>query len=446
MFDSFGYPGTQSSVFQCFAADCRYIKDLSRFWFCMPTLSIDAERLRDRFDTFNEIGATEDGGVNRPSLSAANKTARDTLVDWFRNAGLTVEVDEMGNIFGRRTGRDPDGDAVLFGSHIDSQYNGGRYDGVVGVLGGLEVIETLNDRGIETDRPLEVVAWSNEEGVRFQPDMLGSGVYTGVFDLDYAYDREDKTGATFGEELDRIGYSGERPCEADDLHCYFELHVEQGPFLEDAGLSVGVVEGVFGFSWLDVTFEGQANHAGPTPMDMRHDAFVAAADVTRAVRGITATGGTDLVGTVGSVDVWPNAINVIPERVEFTIDFRSSDTDAIEAAVDRIRDEIEWAAKREGVDYTIEEIMRIEADPFDEGCIETVEAAATDAGCEYTRLVSGAGHDATYLNAIVPTSMIFVPSVDGISHRESEYTEWEDVALGTDVLYRTVKKAASKTS
>ncbi|UHQ96168.1 Zn-dependent hydrolase [Natrinema halophilum] len=409
----------------------------------MTTATIDERRFRERFDEFSQIGATDAGGVNRPALSDENKKARDTLVEWFRDAGLEVRIDEMGNIFGRREGRDSSAAPVMSGSHIDSQYNGGRYDGVVGVLSALEVVEALNDAGVETDRPLEIVAWSNEEGVRFQPDMLGSGVFTDVFDLEYAYDREDKDGNRFGDELERVGYKGEEPCEPDDIHCYFELHVEQGPFLEQADLSVGVVEGVFGFSWMNVSFEGQANHAGPTPMNMRHDAFVATADVTKAVREITATEGTDLVGTVGSVDVWPNAINVIPERVEFTLDFRSYDNAVVETAVERIQNEIEWAAEREGLEYEIEEIMRVDADPFDADCIETVANAAEDAGCEYTRLVSGAGHDANYLNTIAPTSMIFVPSVDGISHRENEYTEWEDIVTGADVLLRAVTEQAS---
>jgi len=410
----------------------------------MAQVSIDSERFSRRFEAFSEIGATENGGVNRPSLSDANREARDTLVEWLREAGLDVRIDEMGNIFGRREGEDGDADPVLFGSHVDSQYNGGKYDGVVGVLGALEVIEALNDAGETTRRPLVVVAWSNEEGVRFQPDMLGSGVYCDVFDLDYAYAREDKDGKTFGAELERIGYKGEVPCEADDLHCYFELHVEQGPFLEQRGLPVAAVEGVFGFSWLNVTFEGQANHAGPTPMDMRHDAFVATADVTRAVRRITATEGTDLVGTVGSVDVWPNAINVIPERVEFTLDFRSYDDAAVDAAVERIEREIAHAAEREGLDYEVEQIMRVDADPFDQDCIDTVVDAAETVGCEYTRLVSGAGHDANYLNKITPTSMIFVPSVDGISHRESEFTEWDDVVTGAEVLLEAVRTKAAE--
>jgi len=410
----------------------------------MAGVTIDSDRFRRRFDEFNEIGATEAGGVDRPALSDANRRARDRLVEWFREAGLEVTIDEMGNIFGRRAGREDDLDPVMFGSHVDSQYNGGRFDGVVGVLGALEVVETLTDAGETTRRPLEVVAWSNEEGVRFQPDMLGSGVFCDVFDPEYAYAREDKDGHSFGEELERIGYRGEAPCEPRDLHCYFEVHVEQGPFLEQQDLPVAAVEGVFGFSWLNVSFEGQANHAGPTPMDMRFDALVGASDVIEAVREITATGGSDLVGTVGSLDVWPNAINVIPERVEMTVDFRSYDDAAVDAAVEQIRAEVDHAARREGLESDIEQIMRVDADPFDEGCIETVVDAIEERGYEYTRLVSGAGHDANYLNTICPTSMIFVPSVDGISHRESEFTEWSDVVAGIDVLLGAVRHKAEE--
>jgi N-carbamoyl-L-amino-acid hydrolase len=274
--------------------------------------------------------------------------------------------------------------------------------------------------------------------------MLGSGVYTGQFDLEYAYERTDDRGTTFEEELERIGYKGEHACEPDDLHCYFEVHVEQGPVLEAEGLSIGVVEGVFGFSWMNVAFDGQANHAGPTPMDMRRDAFVGVADVSAAVRRLTATGGNDLVGTIGSVDVWPNAINVIPERVEFTVDVRSYDNDVVDSAVEQVRKETEVAAEREGLDYEFEEIMRVRADSFDEGCIETIATAAENRGYEYAKLKSGAGHDANYLNEITPTGMIFVPSVDGISHRESEYTEWEDVVAGVDVLLDAVEMKASE--
>ena len=397
----------------------------------MTEVTLDERRFRERFDEFNEIGATEAGGVDRPALSDENERARDLLVEWFRDADLDVRVDRMGNVFGRREGREPEADAVLFGSHVDSQYNGGRFDGVIGVLGALEVVEALDDAGVVTDRPLEIVSWSNEEGVRFQPDMLGSGVYAGQFDLEYALGVTDDDGETFEEELERIGYDGDAPCEPDGVHCYFELHVEQGPYLEDAGVSVGVVEGVFGFSWMNVAFEGQANHAGPTPMHMRRDAFVGTADVAKAVREMTATGGADLVGTVGSVNVWPNAINVVPERVAFTVDVRSYDNDVV------------CAADREGLEFEFEEIMRLEASAFDADCIETVADAAADAGCEYERLVSGAGHDASYLNEIAPTSMIFVPSVDGVSHRESEFTEWADVVAGAEVLLRAVREQAA---
>jgi N-carbamoyl-L-amino-acid hydrolase len=409
------------------------------------TRKIDAERLRNRFEAFNEIGATERGGVDRPSLSPANREARDQLVEWFETAGLDVTVDEMGNLFGRRAGADDSLAPVLLGSHVDSQYNGGRYDGVLGVLGALEVVESLNDEGVETERPLEIVAWSNEEGVRFQPDMLGSGVFAGVFDVEYAHDLTDKEGNRFGDELERIGYRGERPCEPRDLHCYFELHVEQGPYLDDEGLSIGVVEGVYGFSWMNVAFEGSADHAGPTPMHLRHDALVATSDVIGAVRRIAGTEGEDLVGTVGSIDAHPNSINVIPERVEFTVDVRSYDNGVVEAAVDRVRREVEWAAEREDVTAEFEEIMRIDADPFDETCIEAVErAAAAVVGEDYRRIVSGAGHDANYLNTLCPTSMIFVPSVDGISHVEEEYTEWADVVDGVEVLRHAVLERANE--
>ena len=408
--------------------------------------TVDAERLRKRFDAFNEIGATERGGVDRPSLSAANREARDRVVERFRTVGLDVTVDEMGNLFGRRPGADDSLAPVLVGSHVDSQYNGGRFDGVVGVLGALEVIEALNDGGIETDRPIEVVVWSNEEGVRFQPDMLGSGVFAGVFDVEYAHDREDREGNRFGDELDRIGYAGDAPCEPRDLHCYLELHVEQGPYLDEAGLSIGVVEGVYGFSWANVAFEGSADHAGPTPMHLRHDALVAASDVVQSVRRIAGTEGTDLVGTVGSVETHPNSINVIPERVELTLDFRSYDDGVVERAVERARREVKWAAEREGVEWEFEEIMRIDADPFAEECIDAIERAARSVVGEdgYAHLVSGAGHDANYMNEICPTGVIFVPSVGGVSHVEEEYTEWEDVVRGVEVLLRVVLERATE--
>ncbi|WP_440989362.1 Zn-dependent hydrolase [Haloarchaeobius baliensis] len=406
--------------------------------------TVSSDRLRERFDEFNAIGATDRGGVDRPSLSDANRRARDRLVEWFEAAGLTVTVDELGNVFGRRAGRNDDLPPVLVGSHVDSQYNGGRYDGVIGVLGGLEIVETLNDAGIETERPIEVVAWSNEEGVRFQPDMLGSGAFAGKFDVEFAYDLTDKEGTRFGDELERIGYRGEAPCEPRDLHCYLELHVEQGPKLEAAGHSVGVVEGVYGFVWFDAAFEGAADHAGPTPMHQRHDALVATSDVVEAVRRIAGTGGEDLVGTVGSVDVSPNAINVIPERVDFTVDLRSYDDETVDRAAEQVRREIAHAADREGVDWDCEEVMRIESQSFDDDLVETVVDAADALDAEYTRLVSGAGHDASYLNRLCPTAMVFVPSVDGVSHTEDEFTEWEDVVAGTNVLLNAVRSKADE--
>ncbi len=404
---------------------------------------IDGDRLRERFEAFSEIGATDAGGVDRPALTDANRRARDTVVEWFEDAGLDVTVDELGNIFARRAGDRTDAAPVVFGSHVDSVSGGGRFDGVIGVLGALEVVESLNDAGETTDRPLEIVSWTNEEGVRFQPDLLGSGVFSGTFDREFAYSREDSAGNTVEDELDRVGYRGETPCEPRDLHCYLELHVEQGPYLDDHDLSVAAVDGVFGFSWLEVGLEGLANHAGPTPMDSRRDALVGASDVVTAVRRLTATGGEDLVGTVGSLDVRPDAVNVVPERVQFTVDLRSAEDAVVESAVGDVREEIQWAAEREGLDYECEELMRVDSATFDEGCVETVLEAMTEAGHAETRLTSGAGHDASYLHEVCPTAMVFVPSVDGVSHRESEHTEWADVLAGVEVLGRAVVKSAA---
>jgi N-carbamoyl-L-amino-acid hydrolase len=408
----------------------------------MPVTSVDGKRLRERFETFSSIGETAAGGVNRPALSAANAEARDRLVAWFEDAGLEVTVDTMGNIFGRRGGTDPTAPPVLCGSHIDSQYNGGRYDGVVGVLGALEILEALEDGDVATTHPIEVVAWSNEEGVRFQPDMLGSGVFSGVFDRAWALDRTDDDGVRFGDALEEIGYVGERACEAGDLAAYFELHVEQGPVLEERAIPVAAVSGVYGFSWLEVTFEGQANHAGPTPMGMRSDAFVGTASVATRVREIATQGTTDLVGTVGSVDVWPDAINVIPERATFTVDLRAPSDAVVDDAVEDVREYVAEVAATEGLDATVEEIVRVEADTFDERCVGLVEDAAEAIDCQYTTVRSGAGHDANYLNRVAPTAMVFVPSVNGISHRESEFTEWADVVTGTKVLAYAVAAAA----
>jgi len=294
-----------------------------------------------------------------------------------------------------------------------------------------------------TERPIEVVSWSNEEGVRFQPDMLGSGVFAGKFDTEFAYGLEDKAGKTFGEELERIGYKGDIPCEPRELHSYFELHVEQGPTLDTEGLSVGVVEGVYGFIWFDAAFSGRADHAGPTPMHVRQDALMATSDVIEAVRRIAGSEGDDLVGTVGSLDVFPNSINVIPERVDFTIDFRSYDDETVDRAAECVRREIAHAAAREDVTAECEQIMRIEAQSFDNGCVETTAAAADARDAAYTRLVSGAGHDASYLNGVCPTAMVFAPSVGGVSHTEDEYTEWEDVVTATNVLLNAVRTKAN---
>jgi N-carbamoyl-L-amino-acid hydrolase len=410
----------------------------------MTSPHIDADRLGSRFDAFNEIGATAGGGVSRPALSDANREARERLVEWFEAAGLAVTVDGMGNLFGRREGTDTDAAPVLVGSHVDSQDPGGRYDGLVGVLGGLEVVAALNDADVDTRRPVEVVAWTNEEGVRFQPDLLGSGVFTGRFDLETAYAAADEAGVTVREELERIGYLGEAPCEPRDLHCYLELHVEQGPVLDDAGRSVAVVEAVYGFTWLAVELRGQADHAGPTPMDSRRDALVGASDVVRAVRRLAPALDEDAVGTVGNLTVEPGGVNVVPETVAFTVDLRAPEADVIETAVEQVREEVRWAARREGLDSDVEELVHVPPSAFDPDLVGLLADAADDAGYDPLRMDSGAGHDAGYLARLCPTGMVFVPSVDGISHSEDEFTDWEDVVAGVEVLREAVERKATE--
>jgi len=394
---------------------------------------IDGERFRERFEAFGEIGATEAGGVSRPALSEANREARDRLVAWFEEAGLDVTVDEMGNIFGRRAG-ERDEPPVMVGSHVDSQHDGGRYDGVVGVLGGLEVVEALTDAGVTTRRPIEIAVWSNEEGVRFQPDMLGSGVFAGRFDLEYAYDREDGDGTRFGDELERIGYRGEAACEPRDLDSYLELHVEQGPYLEENGKDVGVVTGVVGFKWGAITYYGEADHSGPTPMHHRRDALVPAADVITQIRRLPGTLGDRTVGTVGYVDVQPNSINIIPDEVTFTWGVRDPTSEVLEEAYEHVLAEAEAAAEREGVEWEHED--RMDADPvhFADRCVDAVENAAEELGYDAMRIFSGAGHDASYAHTVCDTGMVFAVSEDGKSHTEEEYTSWDDCYSAANTL------------
>lgn len=405
-------------------------------------VTINPDRFRESFDAYSQIGATANDGLHRLTLSDADKAVRDRFVEDLEALGLDVRIDTLGNIFGRRAGRDSAADPVLIGSHLDSQPYGGRYDGQLGVLTALETLRALDDADIETRRPIEIVNWTNEEGSRFEKAMLGSGVYAGAIDEAAALALEDHTGTTVREELERIGYAGDHPCEADDLYAYLELHVEQGPRLEDAGDSIGVVEGVFGMSWLEASLEGEANHAGPTTMPARRDALAAAASAIDRIHTLPNRLSADAVSTVGRIDAAPNSINVIPESVTFTVDVRSYDDAIVEQAVEEAEFEIATACDREGVEYELEQLWEIPHTEFSPMVCDTVEAAAAEADATYQRMISGAGHDANRMNDVTDAGMIFVPSVDGITHSEAEYTEWADCVEGARVYAAATKQLA----
>lgn len=398
-------------------------------------VDIDRDRLADTMQEQAEIGGTEGGGLHRLTLSDADADARDWFVDCAADAGLDTRVDAFGNTFARRAGTDPDAAPVLVGSHLDSQPNGGIYDGALGVVAALEFVRTLNDRGIETRRPVEVVNWTNEEGSRFPPAMQGSGVWAGAHDIDEEYEKTDADGDRLLDELERIGYRGDEPAEPrEPYHAYLELHPEQGPYLEETGADVGVVTGIVGLRWAEITLHGQANHTGTTPMDYREDALVAASDVVTAIRRLPGTLGERTVATVGSLTVQPDSVNIVPETVTFTTDIRDPDEAVLDAGVARMEAEVAAAADREGVEYDIEHTMSSPAVEFPERPVAAVADAVDHLGYDGRRMVSGAGHDATHAAAVCDAAMVFSVSEDGKSHTPEEFTSWPDCYRSTNVL------------
>ncbi|HHW43103.1 MAG TPA: Zn-dependent hydrolase [Desulfotomaculum sp.] len=405
-------------------------------------MDINLSRMLERFNTLARFGATERGGLSRLALSDADKEARDQFVSWLIEAGLAVRVDDAGNIYGRREGTNSVAPAVLMGSHLDTVYKGGRFDGVIGVLGAFEVVETLNDYGVQTRAPLELVVFTNEEGARFQPALLGSGLITGYFTRDFVYSRRDQDGKTFGEELERIGYKGKEENRPGPLEAYLELHVEQGPVLEAEGLSVGVVEGIQGMVWLKVTIWGDADHAGPTPMEMRRDSMVAAARIISRVRELSYQLGKGTVTTVGHLCLEPNIVNVIPGKTVFTIDMRNPRDEIIEQGISAVKEIIARICENEKVSYMIDELWRVGATSFDLRVVQTVEDSVRERGYSYKRMISGAGHDAQYMARVTPVGMIFVPSIGGKSHTEEEAAPWDDIERGVNVLLTSALKLA----
>ncbi|WP_121744272.1 Zn-dependent hydrolase [Natronorubrum halophilum] len=392
----------------------------------MP-VRIAKDRFVETMQTQAEIGATDDGGLHRLTLSDEDKAVRDWFAEQMAAAGLEMRVDEFGNMFGRREGTDPDAKPVLVGSHLDSQPYGGIYDGALGVVAALELIRALNDHDVDTAHPIEIVNWTNEEGSRFQPAMQGSGVWVGAHDLATEYAATDVDGAVFEDELERIGYKGDVPCEpSEEYEAYLELHVEQGPYLEENDKQVGVVTGIVGFTWGAITFYGEADHSGPTPMHYRQDALVAAADVITQIRRIPSTLGERTVGTTGYIDAKPNSINIIPDEVTFTWGFRDPSDDVIEEARTRVLEEASAAAEREDLEWEYEDRMQAPAVTFADTCVDAVQTAADDLEYDSMQIFSGAGHDATHMHSICDTGMVFAVSENGKSHNESEYTSWDD--------------------
>jgi len=404
-------------------------------------LRVNGARLVSRLERLAREGARPDGGVCRLALTEADKAGRDLVVQWMRELGLTVSIDAIGNVVGLRRGEQEDA-PVMIGSHIDTVATGGHYDGALGVLGGLEVIETLNDAGVVTKRPLAVAFFTNEEGARFQPDMFGSLVFTGAMPLQTALAAVSIDGRNAGEELDRIGYRGPAPVGRPNVHAYVELHVEQGPTLEAEGFTIGAVEGVQGISWTEFTLFGQSNHAGTTPMGMRHDAgYVAAAIAVHARQLANAIGGHQ-VATVGALTLTPNLVNVVAERALMTIDLRNTDNQRLKEAERRLAEFAAETAKAEGVKLEIRTLARFDPVAFAPHLVARVEAIAREFELPVKRLPSGAGHDAQMFAAVCPACMIFTPSAGGVSHNITEYTKPEDLAAGADVLLRLVAELA----
>ena len=377
------------------------------------TLRTNDERLWASLMEMAQIGATPNGGSCRLALSDEDKLGRDLFVSWCEAIGCDITVDQMGNIFARRAGSDPARAAVGMGSHLDTQPHGGKFDGVFGVLAGLEVLRTLEDHDIATDAPLEVVVWTNEEGARFAPAMVASAVFAGVFDLDYGLSRTDLDGKTLGEELNRIGYAGARPCGEHEFGAFFEAHIEQGPILEREERTIGVVRGAQGARWYDAVVSGQDAHAGSTPMSGRRDALVATSAMIGAIQGLALTHSPDAVSTVGRLEVVPNSRNTIPGEVRFTIDLRHADPQVLAMLDNECRELCSGIASRANVELALEEIWYQPPVAFDEDCIEAVRESAESLGYSNRDMFSGAGHDSCLICRVSPTGMIFVPCEGG---------------------------------
>jgi N-carbamoyl-L-amino-acid hydrolase len=405
-------------------------------------LKINGDRLWDSLMEMAKIGPGIAGGNNRQTLTDEDAAGRVLFQSWCEAAGMTMGVDTMGNMFATRAGTDPDALPVYMGSHLDTQPTGGKYDGVLGVLGGLEVIRTLNDLDIKTKHPIVVTNWTNEEGTRFAPAMLASGVFTGRHTQDWAYDRVDAEGKRFGDELQRIGWVGDEEVGARKMHAMFELHIEQGPILEAEGKDIGVVTHGQGLRWIECTVTGKESHTGSTPMPMRKNAGRGLARITELVHEIAMKHQPNAVGAIGHVDVYPNSRNIIPGKVVFTIDFRSHLQEVIDAMLAEFSEKAPKLCEEIEVGLEWEIVGQFDPPAFDEGCVSAVRDAAERLGYSHMDIVSGAGHDACWINDVAPTAMIMCPCVDGLSHNEAEEISKPWAAAGTDVMLHAVLETA----
>ena len=405
-------------------------------------MRINADRLWNSLMEMAQIGPGVAGGNNRQTLTDDDAKGRALFKKWCEAAGCVMGLDTMGNMFARFEGTDPDALPVYVGSHLDTQPTGGKYDGVLGVLGGLEILRSLNDLNVKTKHPIVVTNWTNEEGTRFAPAMLASGVFAGMHTEEWAYARKDADGLTFGDELVRIGWRGDEPVGERKMHAFFELHIEEGPNLEAEGIEVGVVTHGQGLSWTQVTVTGNDAHTGSTPMPMRRNAGLGMARMLELVNEIAWSHKPDAVGAAGHIDVFPNSRNVIPGKVIFTVDFRSPELAVIEDMEIRFKSGAQKIADDMGLVVDFEKVGGFDPVEFDQGCVTAVRSAAERLGYTHRNLVSGAGHDACWINRMAPTAMVMCPCVDGLSHNEAEEISKEWAAAGADVLMHAVLETA----
>ena len=403
---------------------------------------INGDRLWDALMEMAKIGPGVAGGNNRQTLTDEDAEGRRLFRSWCEAEGMTMGLDKMGNMFARHEGTDPSLPPVMVGSHLDTQPTGGKYDGVLGVLAGLEIVRTLNETGVKTKHPIEVVNWTNEEGTRFSPPMMASGVFTGMHTLEWAYAREDADGKSVGDELARIGWIGDEEVGAREMAAFFELHIEQGPILEDEGIEVGVVTHGQGLNWLQVTLTGRESHTGSTPMPKRKNAGLGMARITQLVDEIAWSHAPNAVGAVGHCDVFPNSRNIIPGKVVFTVDFRAPEQEIIDDMESRMRQGAEKICEDLGLMMEIEQAGKFDPVKFDDNCVSAVRNAAVRLGYSHRDLVSGAGHDACWINRVAPTAMVMCPCVDGLSHNEAEEITKDWAKASTDVLFHAVLETA----